>query len=209
MAESTVFVVDDDKGVRRSLTALGRAHGLAVETYASGEAFLAAYDPARPGCLILDVRLAAGKNGLDLQDELRRRGHDLPIIVMTGYASVSASVRSFRGGAVDFLEKPVVPRALLARIREALAVDQQRQERSAVRRRLARLTSREREVAGLLVKGKRSKEIAAALRISPRTAEGHRRQVLRKMEVGSTAELATAWLIQPPITPAVPSQSST
>jgi two-component system, LuxR family, response regulator FixJ len=209
MAESTVFVVDDDKGVRRSLTALGRAHGLAVETYASGEAFLAAYDPARPGCLILDVRLAAGKNGLDLQDELRRRGHDLPIIVMTGYANVSASVRSFRGGAVDFLEKPVVPRALLARIREALAVDQQRQERSAVRRRLARLTSREREVAGLLVKGKRSKEIAAALRISPRTAEGHRRQVLRKMEVGSTAELATAWLIQPPITPAVPSQSST
>jgi two-component system, LuxR family, response regulator FixJ len=209
MAESTVFVVDDDKGVRRSLTALGRAHGLAVETYASGEAFLAAYDPARPGCLILDVRLAAGKNGLDLQDELRRRGHDLPIIVMTGYANVSASVRSFRGGAVDFLEKPVVPRALLARIREALAVDQQRQERSAVRRRLARLTSREREVAGLLVKGKRSKEIAAALRISPRTAEGHRRQVLRKMEVGSTAELATAWLAQQPTTTAVPSQSST
>jgi two-component system, LuxR family, response regulator FixJ len=193
MAESTVFVVDDDKGVRRSLTALGRAHGLAVEAYASSEAFLAAYDPARSGCLILDVRLAAGKSGLDLQDE---RGHDLPIIVMTGYGNVSASVRSFRQGAVDFLEKPVVPRVLLSRIREALAADQRRQERSAVRLRLARLTSREREVAGLLVKGKRSKEVAATLGISPRTAEGHRRQVLRKMEVGSTAELATAWLAQ-------------
>jgi two-component system, LuxR family, response regulator FixJ len=209
MAESTVFVVDDDKGVRRSLTALGRAHGLAVEAYASGEAFLAAYDPARPGCLILDVRLAAGKNGLDLQDELRRRGYDLPIIVMTGYGNVSASVRSFRGGAVDFLEKPVVPRALLGRIREALAVDERRQERSAVRLRLARLTSREKEVAGLLVKGKRSKEIATSLGISPRTAEGHRRQVLRKMEVGSTAELATAWLTQQPTTTAASSRSST
>ena len=209
MGEHTVFVVDDDKGVRRSLTALGRAHGLAVEAYASGDAFLAAYNPARPGCLILDVRLAAGKNGLDLQDELRRRGHDLPIIVMTGYGNVSASVRSFRGGAVDFLEKPVVPRVLLSRIREALAADQQRQERSAVKLRLARLTSREKEVAGFLVKGKRSKEIAAALGISPRTAEGHRRQVLRKMEVGSTAELATAWFTQQPTTPATSSRLST
>jgi len=209
MAESTVFVVDDDKGVRRSLTALGQAHGLAVEAYASGEAFLAAYDPARSGCLVLDVRLAAGKNGLDLQDELRRRGHDLPIIVMTGYGSVSASVRAFRSGAVDFLEKPVVPRVLLGRIREALAADQRRQERSAVRLRLARLTSREREIAGLLVKGKRSKEVAAALGISPRTAEGHRRQVLRKMEVGSMAELATAWLTLPPSTAQTSSRSST
>jgi FixJ family two-component response regulator len=133
----------------------------------------------------------------------------LPIIVMTGYGNVSASVRSFRAGAVDFLEKPVVPRVLLSRIREALAADQRRQERSAVRLRLERLTSREREVAALLVKGKRSKEVAASLGISPRTAEGHRRQVLRKMEVGSTAELATAWLSQEPTTAQSPSRSST
>jgi two-component system response regulator FixJ len=209
MAEPTVFVVDDDRGIRRSLAALGQAHGLAVETYASGEAFLAAYDPARVGCLILDVRLAAGKNGLDLQDELRRRGHELPIIVMTGHANVPASVRSFRAGALDFLEKPVQPRVLLSRIRDALAIDQRRQEHSAVRLRLARLTSREREVAGLLVKGKRSKEVAATLGISARTAEGHRRQVLRKMEVGSTAELAIAWLAQKPTTAQTPSHSST
>ena len=209
MAEPIVFVVDDDKGIRRSLTALGKAHGLAIEAYASSEAFLAAYDPARAGCLILDLRLAAGKDGLDLQDELRRRGHDLPIIVMTGYARVSTSVRAFRGGAMDFLEKPVAPRELLSRIRDALAVDQRRQERSATALRLARLTSREREVAGLLVQGKRSKEVAAALGISPRTAEGHRRQVLRKMEVGSTAELTTAWLAQQPTSARTSAQSST
>jgi FixJ family two-component response regulator len=208
MAEPTVFVVDDDAGVRRSLTVLGRAHGLSVEAYASGEAFLAAFNPMRPGCLILDVRLAGGKSGLDLQDQLRRRGHELPVIVMTGYANVSTSVRSFRSGAVDFLEKPVRPRVLLGRIREALAADQRRLERAAVRWRLARLTRREKEVAGLLVKGKRSKEVAAALGISARTAEGHRRQVLRKMEVGSTAELAVAWLAQQSTLSGAPTQSS-
>jgi two-component system, LuxR family, response regulator FixJ len=199
--EPTVFVIDDDRGVRRSLTTLGRAHGLAVEAYASAEAFLAAYDPARPGCLLLDVRLVAG-NGLDLQDELRRRHQALPIIVMTGYGDVPTSVRAFRGGAVDFLEKPVKPRVLLGRIRDALAIDRRHRdascERETVLRRLTRLTSREREVAQLLVDGKRSKEIAVALGISTRTAEGHRRQVLRKMEVGSTAQLAAAWLMQRP-----------
>ena len=199
--EPTVFVIDDDRGVRRSLTTLGRAHGLAVETYASAEAFLAAYDPARPGCLLLDVRLVAGI-GLDLQDELRRRHQTLPIIVMTGYGDVPTSVRAFRGGAVDFLEKPVKPRVLLGRIRDALAIDRRHRdaarEREAVARRITRLTSRERQVAQLLVDGKRSKEIAASLGISTRTAEGHRRQVLRKMEVGSTAQLAAAWLTQRP-----------
>lgn len=197
--EPTVFVIDDDRGVRRSLTALGRAHGLAVEAYASAEAFLAAYRPERAGCLLLDVRLAAG-HGLDLQDELRRRGPPLPIIVMTGYGDVSTSVRAFRGGALDFLEKPVAPRALLGRIRDALSIDRQQRdaarERESVARRAARLTSRERQVAQLLVGGKRSKEIAVALGISSRTVEGHRRQVLRKLEVGSAAELAVAWLTQ-------------
>lgn len=199
--EPTVFVIDDDRGVRRSLTTLGRAHGLAVETYASAEAFLAAYDPARPGCLLLDVRLVAG-NGLDLQDELRRRHQTLPIIVMTGYGDVPTSVRAFRGGAVDFLEKPVKPRVLLGRIRDALAIDRRHRdavhEREAVAQRITRLTLRERQVAQLLVDGKRSKEIAASLGISTRTAEGHRRQVQRKMEVGSTAQLAAAWLTQRP-----------
>jgi FixJ family two-component response regulator len=195
--EATVFVVDDDRGVRRSLATLGRAHGLAVEAYASADAFLAAYDAARPGCLLLDVRLAGG-NGLDLQDELRRRGLDLPVIVMTGYADVPASVRAFRGGALDFLEKPVMPRTLLGRIRDALALDRRRREASRARdvviRRFARLTSRERQVAQLLAEGKRSKDIGLALGMSIRTAEGHRRQVLRKMEASSAAQFAAEWV---------------
>jgi FixJ family two-component response regulator len=203
MDQSTVFVIDDDRGLRRSVTALGRAHGLAVEAYAAAEAFLTVYDAARPGCLLLDVRLAAG-NGLELQDELRRRGSPLPVLVITGHGDVSSSVRAFRGGALDFLEKPVAPRVLLERVRHALAVDRQRREaaraREAVARRLARLTTREREVARLLAAGRRSKEVAAAIGISTRTAEGHRRQVLQKMGVGSTAELVIEWMKLHPAT---------
>jgi len=188
-----VFVVDDDSGVRRSLQALGRAHGLTVETHASAQAFLAAYDPDRPGCLLLDVRLA-GRNGLDIQDELRRRGHALPIIVMTGHGDVPTSVRAFRAGALDFLEKPVPPRALLRRIREALEIDGESRraglERESAARRFGRLTPRERQVASHLVEGKTSKQIAQSLGISTRTAEGHRRRALEKMDVHSVVQLA-------------------
>jgi len=191
--QPTVFVVDDDSGVRRSLKALGRSHGLTVETYASAQAFLAAYDPDRPGCLLLDVRLA-GRNGLDIQDELRQRGHALPIIVVTGHGDVPTSVRAFRGGALDFLEKPVPPRALVRRIREALQVDEESRrtglERDSAARRFARLTPRERQVASHLVEGKTSKEIAQSLGISTRTAEGHRSRALEKMDVQSVVQLA-------------------
>ena len=105
----TVFVVDDNLGVRKSLRALLESAGLAVETYASGEEFLAAYDPERPGCLLLDVRLRQS-SGLDLQDELRRRKAMLPIIVLTGHGNVPTSVRALKAGAVDFLQKPAPPK---------------------------------------------------------------------------------------------------
>ena len=192
--EPTVFVVDDDPGVRRSLRALLRSAGLAVATYPSGQEFLDAYDSTRPGCLLLDVRLC-DSSGLDLQDELRRRRATVPIIFMSGYGDVPTSVRAIRGGAIDFLEKPVAPKQLLARVREALEVDHRRRNtaeaRSAVIERLARLTSRESEIMELLVAGKSSKEIAAALRLSVRTVEGHRREVLRKMEAASAAHLVS------------------
>src|SRR6185503_18336396 len=109
----TVFVVDDNASVRRSMQALVEAAGLAVETYASATEFLAAYDPERAGCLVLDVRLR-GESGLDLQDALRKRNVTLPIIVMTGYADVPTTVRAFKAGAVDFLRKPVPPKKLVA-----------------------------------------------------------------------------------------------
>src|SRR5512140_938918 len=123
-AEATVFVVDDNVGVRKSLRALLESAGLAVETYASGEEFLAAYDPERPGCLVLDVRLRHG-SGLDLQDELRRRKAILPIIVLTGHGNVPTSVRALKAGAIDFLQKPVAPTVLLERIRAAIDSDRQ------------------------------------------------------------------------------------
>jgi len=195
MTAPTVFVVDDNPSVRKSLQALIAATGLAVETYASAAEFLAAYDPTRAGCLVLDVRLR-GESGLDLQDELRRRAVTLPVIVMTGYADVPTSVRAFKSGAVDFLRKPVPPQKLLAQIREAVEVDRRARdaaaERATVDDRIAQLTPRERQVMELLAVGRSSKEIATALGLSVRTVEGHRREVLRKMEVDSAVQLARA-----------------
>jgi FixJ family two-component response regulator len=191
-APPTVFVVDDNAGVRRSLRALLESASLAVETYASGEEFLAAYDPERAGCLVLDVRLRRG-SGLDLQDELRRRKAILPIIVLTGHGNVPISVRALKAGAVDFLQKPVPPSVLLERIRAAIEMDRQARaattERAPVIERLAHLTPREREVLELLITGHTSKQIAAALHVSVRTVEGHRRMVLSKMDVSSAAQL--------------------
>ena len=189
---ATVFVVDDNVGVRKSLRALLESAGFAVETYASGEEFLAAYDPERPGCLLLDVRLRHS-SGLDLQDELRRRKAMLPIIVLTGHGNVPTSVRALKAGAVDFLQKPAPPKLLLERIRTALDSDRQAREvtteRSVVLERLAHLTPRERQVMELLIAGKTSKEIAVSMHVSVRTVEGHRRMVLSKMQVASAAQL--------------------
>jgi two-component system response regulator FixJ len=195
--EATVFVVDDNVGVRKSLSALLESAGLAVETYASSEEFLAAYNPERPGCLVLDVRLR-NSSGLDLQDELRRRKVLLPIIVLTGHGNVPTSVRAMKAGAADFLQKPAPPKVLLERIRAALDSDRQARtvtaERGVVLERLAHLTTREREVMELLVAGKSSKEIAVAMNVSVRTVEGHRRMVFSKMNVFSAAQLVRAVL---------------
>lgn len=194
-AEPTVFVVDDNPGVRKSLQALLDSAGLAVETYASIGEFLGAYDAARPGCLVLDVRLR-GDSGLDLLDELRKRKATLPVIVMTGYADVPTSVRAFKGGAVDFLRKPVPPKTLIERIREAIELGGRAlataAQRTSVADRVAQLTPRELQVMELLAVGKSSKEIATALDISVRTVESHRRTVLRKMDVDSAVQLARA-----------------
>ena len=191
-AAATVFVVDDNAAVRKSLRALLESAGLAVETYASGEEFLAAYNPEQPGCLVLDVRLRYG-SGLDLQDELRRRKQMLPIIVLTGHGDVQTSVRALKAGAFDFLQKPAPPTVLLERI--AAAIDFDHRTRAATKanaaasERLAHLTFREREVMELLIAGKPSKEIAAALHVSVRTVEGHRRMLLLKVNVSSAAQL--------------------
>jgi two-component system, LuxR family, response regulator FixJ len=195
--QATVFVVDDNAAVRKSLRALLESAGLAVDTYASAEEFLEAYDSDRAGCLVLDVRLRQ-KSGLDLQDDLRRRKSTLPIIVLTGHGNVPTSVRALKGGAVDFLQKPASPKLLLERIQAALEGDRRARAvssgRAVVTARLARLTPREREVMECLIKGETSKETAAAMKLSIRTVEGHRRMVFSKMEVSSAAQLVRAVL---------------
>ena len=190
--EPTVYVVDDDAGVRQSLESLGKSVGLHVEAFADGPELLQACGPDQPGCLVLDVRLRES-NGVDLIEVLRQRGLTLPIIVITGYGDVPTAARAFRGGALDFMEKPVSPRKLVERIREAIQIDHRARETAArgaeVSQRLAQLTPRERDVHDLLLTGKTSKQIAQALSLSVRTVEGYRREVFRKMQVVSAAEL--------------------
>jgi len=199
MTESlaTVFVVDDDPALRTSLETLLGTAGLQAETFASGREFFDAYAPDRPGCLVLDLRLR-GESGMDVLDRLRAERTALPVIMLTAHGDVPASVHALKGGAIDFLEKPVRPTVLLARIREALELDQRSREIqaavSAVEELAKRLTPRERQIATLLMAGKRSKEIASKLGIGVRTVEGYRARILDKMKVSSAAELTAVLL---------------
>jgi FixJ family two-component response regulator len=191
--EPTVFVVDDDRGVRDSLRALFESAGLVVETHESAESFLASCDPGRAGCLILDLRLRGGASGLELQQAILSRDISLPVIVLTAHGRVADSVRALKAGALDFLQKPVEPAQLLERTREALRIDAERREaarrRASVRARMQRLTPREREIVGLLMSDATSKEIGRELAISTRTVEAHRRAILLKMEATSSTQL--------------------
>jgi FixJ family two-component response regulator len=170
---ATVFVVDDDAGVRKSLGQLIMSISLPVETYASGIEFLTAVDPKRPGCLILDLRLKEG-SGLEVQDEMRRRDASMPIIVLTGHGNVPDSVRAMKGGAFDFLQKPPPPATLLDRIRAALDLDRDSRasnaEVAAAVERLSALTPPERDVHSLLVAGGATPEVASDLETSMRGA---------------------------------------
>jgi len=191
-ADPTVFVVDDDPAMRQSLRWLLQSVGLAVETYGTAEAFLAAVDGTRAGCLVLDVRMP-GMSGLHLQEELKHRGIMLPIIVVTGYAEVPTAVRALKTGAIDFIEKPFSDQMLVESVRHALALDQQARateaERAEVTARLALLSAREREVMERVTEGKPNKIIAAELGIGEKTVEVHRANVMRKVGVGSVAAL--------------------
>jgi len=188
----TVFVVDDDEAVRRSLEALVKSVGLNVETFASGQEFLAAYNPDRPGCLVLDIRMP-GMSGTELQESLRQRGCILPIIIITGHGDVPIAVHAMKHGAVDFIEKPFSKQLLLDRIHEAITRDERARTQSGrqarIQSRLATLTPRERQVLNLVAEGKPNKRIAAELGVSKKTVEVHRSHVMRKMQAGSLAEV--------------------
>ena len=192
MQEQTVFVVDDDAAVRDSIKELVESVNLQAEVHESALAFLDAFDPRRPGCLVLDVRMAE-MGGLVLQDRLNMMQASIPVIVLTGHGDVPMAVQAMRNGAVDFIQKPYREQALLDSINAALTRDAAaRRSTSAAddfEARLASLTEREREVLDLVLSGSTSKEIARELVVSPRTVEAHRKNLLRKLEIGTVKEL--------------------
>ncbi len=190
--ETTVFVVDDDQEVRDALQLLMESVGLVVETYPSAADFLQHFDPARAGCIILDVRMP-GLSGLDLQERLAKRRLHPPIIIITGHGDVPMAVRAVQAGAVDFIEKPFNDQALLDAVHRAIERDaQQRGEASRladIQERYAKLTPREKEVLELVVAGKRNKVIAVELQVSQSTVEAHRSKVMEKMEAATLSDL--------------------
>lgn len=190
----TVFLVDDDASVRSALTRALTAEGFHVLSWASADAFLADYDPEKPGCLVADVAMP-GTDGLQLQALLSASDHALPIVFITGNATVRMSVQAMRAGAVTFLPKPVRLSELAAAVREALERDrvtrQKHAARAAINARLAALTARERQVFDLVVAGKMNKQIAAQLGAAEKTVKVHRGRVMFKMRVRSVAELVT------------------
>lgn len=190
--EPTVFIVDDDPGFCKSLVWLVESVGLRAACYPSARQFLDAYDPSRPGCLVLDMRMPE-MGGLDLLDEFSARDIHIPVIVVTAYGDVPAAVRAMKSGAVDFLEKPFSHEILLGRIQQCLEEDQQRRRKQAVsveiEQRLSLLTPRQREVMDLVVTGKSSKEIALQLCISPKTVDNHRIKLMKKIQVVNVAHL--------------------
>ncbi len=191
-SDAVVHLIDDDEGVRQALAFLLTASGFAVRVHESAGSFLDAVATVQPGCVITDVRMP-GVDGLELQRQLKARRLGLPVIVMTGHGDVPLAVEAMKAGAVDFLEKPFEDEALLSAIRAALdrhAVNARRNEElSAIKVKLDTLTAREREVLDGLVAGQPNKTIAYDLKISARTVEVHRANVMSKMGASSLSDL--------------------
>lgn len=190
--DPVVLIVDNDAHVRESLAFLLDAAGYATETFDSCAAFLERPTPVRPACLVLDIHMPE-MDGLALQERLNAAGSTLPILFLTGYGTVPRSVRAFKAGANDFMEKPVEEERLLAAVEEALGrhatVLARQEERAEVERRFASLSSREREVFWLVVKGLRNREVGALLGIAEKTVKVHRGRVMEKMAADGLADL--------------------
>jgi len=191
-SKAIVCVVDDDPSVRRSLKRLIRSAGFTVEAFASAQEFLERPRPDIPGCLVLDIQMP-GLSGLELQDEIAAAKLNLPVIFLTGYGTVPASVRAMKAGAVDFLEKPVDDNTLLDAIHQAVEKNRrarlEQAEIKEIERRVDALSPREREVLGLLVTGMLNKQIAAELGTTEKTIKVHRARVMEKIQARSMAEL--------------------
>jgi FixJ family two-component response regulator len=190
--EGTVFLVDDDRAVRDSLSLLLALNGIRTQVFASAESFIETFVADWRGCVLTDLRMP-GMTGLDLQAVLRQRSINLPIVVLTAHGDVATVRTALKNGAFDYLEKPIEDHLLLEVLRNALRADRERHasvaSRSATEERLARLTPREREVLALLASGHQNVDIAAQLRISPRTVEVHKARIMEKLDSQSLADL--------------------
>lgn len=195
MPEPIVFLVDDDPAIRKALPRALEMRGYQVQAYPSAKEFLDDYHAHQAGCLVLDLSMP-DMDGLELQDLLRRRAPDLPVIFITGHGSIPQSVQALRAGALDFLEKPFRQEALLSRIDEAFASQKikhdQKKDPVALREKAARLTDRETDVFRLLTRSETkltNKEVARELNISHRTVEHHRARMMEKLDVTTLPEL--------------------
>ena len=188
----TVYIVDDDDGMRRALGILMTTVGYQPAAFAGPREFLAKYDPTQPGCLVLDVRMPE-MSGLEVQQHLNRNGSMLPVILVSGHGDIPMAVQAMKDGAFDFLQKPFRDQELLDRINAALKLDAENRasvDRLAdLKQRADSLTPREREVMALVVDGKANKVIAIDLGLSERTVEIHRANVMEKMGARSVAHL--------------------
>jgi FixJ family two-component response regulator len=191
-AKATVYIVDDDDGMRRALALLMSTVGYQALAFARPTDFLAKYDANQPGCLVLDVRMPE-MSGLEVQQHLNRKGSMLPVILITGHGDIPMAVQAMKDGAFDFLQKPFRDQDLIDRINGALKQDAENratlEKHAELRRRLESLTPREREVMAFVVDGKANKVIAIDLGLSERTIEIHRANVMEKMGARSVAHL--------------------
>jgi two-component system, LuxR family, response regulator FixJ len=190
--DATIFVVDDDDGMRRALGTLLGTVGYRTELFARPSEFLARFNVDQPGCLILDIRMPE-MSGLEVQQQLNRVGAMLPVIFITGHGDVPMAVQAMKEGAFQFIQKPFRHQELVDHINHALQFDRDNRKdlalRADVRRRLETLTPREKEVMDLVVEGEANKVMAIDLGLSERTVEIHRAKVMEKMGARSVAHL--------------------
>jgi two-component system response regulator FixJ len=201
--DAVVHLIDDDAAVRHAVAFLLTTSGFAVRVYESAVTFLDALASVQPGCIVTDVRMP-GMDGLTLQKELKARGVFLPVVVITGHGDVPLAVQAMKEGAVDFIEKPFNDESLLSSIQMAIdrhTKDSRRDDEIAtVQAKLASLSTREREVLDGLVAGLPNKTIAYDLKISARTVEVHRANLMTRMGAHSVAELVRmVFVAHPPV----------
>ncbi|WP_431324462.1 response regulator transcription factor [Rhizobium sp. YTU87027] len=188
----TVIIIDDDESVREALRGLFESVGLTTETHGSVAEFLAADDPDRAGCIVLDIRLP-GQSGLEFQEALAKSRHPRSVVLISAHVDVAMAVRAMKAGAIDVLTKPVREQDLLEAVNRALASDSARREAAnqtaAMRLRYSKLTDRERQIMTLVVAGKLNKQIAAEVQLAEATVKLHRGHMMRKMHASSVADL--------------------